>query len=146
MKLNWGHGIVATFVFFVSWVAYLVTGCFNTNVDLVTKDYYQEELMYQNTIDASKNMQQLAKQPEFKITDEGLLIVLPEFFRNKDLSGAYSFYRPNDKNRDFELPIGPDSEMRQLIPFEMLGSGKWRVKMKAKQEGKTFAKEEIVVI
>lgn len=146
MKLNWGHGIVIAYIFFISWVAYLVSGCFNTNVDLVTKDYYQEELMYQNTIDATQNMKLLSEQPTFSITNDGLLIVLPDYFKDKDLSGAYSFYRPNDKGSDFELPIGPDREMRQLIPFEVLGSGKWRVKMKMEQGGKTFAKEEIVVI
>lgn len=146
MKLNWGHGIVGAFIFFIGWVAYLVVGCFNTNVDLVTKDYYQQELMYQQTIDATNNMKALKQQPNLVVTADGLLIELPEFFRGKELTGAYTFYRPNDKNRDFELPIGPDGEMKQLIPFEILGTGKWRVKMNMQQGGKSFVKEEIVII
>ena len=146
MKLNWGHGIVGAFIFFMACIVYLVVGCFGTNVDLVTKDYYQQELVYQETIDATKNMKSLVQQPTLMVTTKGLLIELPVFFKGKELSGAYRFYRPNDKSRDFELPIGPDEEMKQLIPFEMLGSGKWRVKMKVEQDGKSFAKEEIVII
>jgi nitrogen fixation protein FixH len=91
-------------------------------------------------------MSGLDEQPKLTLTEAGLLIELPEYFRTQDLSGAYNFYRPNDKSKDFKLPVGPDGEMKQLIPYEMLGTGKWRVKMNMTRDKKTYFKEEIVVI
>ena len=54
MKLNWGTGIVIAFVGFISFIMYFVI-TMNTDKaldhDLVTEDYYKEELEFQNDID-----------------------------------------------------------------------------------------------
>ena len=50
MKINWGTGIVLAFIGFISFIMYFVVNM-NTNKkydhDLVTEDYYKQELEFQ---------------------------------------------------------------------------------------------------
>ena len=57
MKFNWGTGIVLAFVAFITFILYFVVLSFRdpaSNHDLVTDDYYQKELKYQDDLDAAK--------------------------------------------------------------------------------------------
>ncbi|MCK5400025.1 MAG: FixH family protein, partial [Flavobacteriaceae bacterium] len=51
MKMNWGTGIVIAFIGFIAFIMFFVI-TMSTNKkyehDLVTEDYYKEELEYQN--------------------------------------------------------------------------------------------------
>ena len=62
MKFNWGTGIVLAFIGFISFIMYFVVNM-NTDKkldhDLVTEDYYKQELKYQNDIDKEKNAKTL---------------------------------------------------------------------------------------
>ena len=64
MKINWGTGIVLAFIGFIAFIMYFVISM-NINKDyqhdLVTDDYYKEELEYQNDIDKEENANNLEK-------------------------------------------------------------------------------------
>ena len=63
MKFNWGTGIVLSFVAFIIFILYFVYLASTDNKadhDLVTKEYYKEELNYQKEIDAGNNAQPYA--------------------------------------------------------------------------------------
>ena len=54
MKLNWATGIILAFIGFIGFILYFVISA-STNSkyrhDLVSPNYYEEELRYQNDID-----------------------------------------------------------------------------------------------
>ncbi|WP_371877551.1 FixH family protein [Aquimarina sp. Aq78] len=64
MKINWGTAIVLVFIGFISFILYFVVKM-NINSDyehdLVTEDYYKQELAFQNEINAEKNSKTLLK-------------------------------------------------------------------------------------
>ena len=69
MKINWGTAIVLAFIGFISFIMYFVISMnFNDkyNHDLVTEDYYKEELGYQNDINKQSNAQRLAEDISYE--------------------------------------------------------------------------------
>ena len=86
MKINWGTGIVLAFVAFISFILYFVIRM-NTEVkaehDLVTEDYYKDELGYQKDIDAEQNAKDLSSELKINISDSGLNIDFPKSQKNE---------------------------------------------------------------
>jgi nitrogen fixation protein FixH len=140
MKINWGTGIVLAFIGFIGFILYFVilasTGE-NSDHHLVTEDYYQEELVYQNEIDAEANAKNMAPGFQINKSEEGLLIEIPEALRFKDLHGTLSLYRPSNKHLDFDLDISL-SNSHLLIPDERLLDGRWDIKLRWSEEDKNY--------
>ena len=45
--MNWGYKILTVYIIFIAGILFLVFKSSNQNQDLVTKDYYEQELKYQ---------------------------------------------------------------------------------------------------
>ena len=147
MKINWGTGIVLAFIGFMCFIMYFVVKV-NTDKkydhDLVTEDYYKEELDFQNDINKETNAKNLSENISIKKTDEGLMIAFPETFKINNISGKVFLYRPSNKQLDFETPISL-SNHNLLIPDKRLLDGRWNIKVDWQYNGKSYLfKKEIV--
>jgi len=147
MKINWGTGIVLAFIGFMCFILYFVVKV-NTDKkydhDLVTEDYYKEELDFQNDINKETNAKNLSENISWKKTEEGLLITFPETFTINNISGKVFLYRPSNKQLDFETPISL-SNHNLLIPDKRLLDGRWNIKVDWQYNGKSYLfKKEIV--
>ena len=140
MNINWGKGIVIAIVFFISFILFFVIKM-TTNKgydhDLVTENYYEKELTYQERIDASKNAQNLSEKITLENTADGLKIQFPKEFHGKTLEGKVFLYRPSDKHMDFEMPI---SEIQNylLVPDKRLSDGRWNISVEFRHENKNY--------
>ncbi len=94
--------------------------------DLVTEDYYAEELTLQNDIDKLKNSKKLKENIGYKKTNEGLLISFPSDIDYKKITGNMFLYRPSNKQLDFETSLSL-SESYLLIPDNRLVGGLWNI-------------------
>lgn len=54
LKLNWGAGIAVLYMGFVAMIVLLVVMSMRQKIDLVTDEYYAEELLFQGKIDKIK--------------------------------------------------------------------------------------------
>lgn len=147
MKINWGTGIVLAFIGFIAFIMYFVISM-NVNKkydhDLVTEDYYKEELNYQKTIDKEANSKALKDNISWKKTEEGLIIKFPEEFQPEDLTGKVFLYRPSNKQLDFEITISL-SNHNLLIPDNRLLDGRWNIYVDWQYKKKAYLfKEEII--
>ncbi len=147
MKINWGTGIVIAFVAFIAFIMYFVINM-NLNKkyvhDLVTEDYYQEELLHQNEIDKVDNAKDLKENVSWKKTDDGILISFPKDLDYKNITGKVFLYRPSDKKLDSEISISlSNSDM--LIPKTRLLDGRWNIKVDWKYDGKSYLFKESIV-
>jgi len=147
MKINWGTGIVIAFIAFISFIMYFVI---NMNInkkydhDLVTEEYYKEELEYQKDIDKENNSKDLESNITWKKTDKGLQIVFPENLDFKKIKGNVFLYRPSNKQFDFETQVSL-SDHNLLIPDKRLLDGRWNIKVDWQYQGKSYLyKKEIV--
>ena len=147
MKLNWGTGIVIAFVGFISFIMYFVI-TMNTDKaldhDLVTEDYYKEELEFQNDIDKENNSKSLTENLTWKKTKDGVIITFPESLEINSITGKVFLYRPSNKQFDFETDISL-SNHNLLIPDKRLLDGRWNIKVDWQYNGKSYLyKKEII--
>ena len=129
MKINWGTGIVIAFVLFISFILYFVFQMtFSSEYDdeMVLDDYYQEEYVFQQAIDAQQNGQALKQNIEISKDSETIYVNFPEEFDYKNITGKIHMYRPSDKRLDFTVPIKLEGSS-YAIPSEKLAKGKWEI-------------------
>ena len=140
MKLNWGWSIVVAFVLFIGFILYFVILAMTdqrADHDLVTDEYYQEELAYQNEIDATKNGLQYAEEFQVQKSAKGLTISIPESLRDQNINSTVSLYRPSNEHLDFNLAISL-SKPHLLIPDDRLLDGRWDIRIQWKKEGTDY--------
>ncbi len=131
MKINWGTGIVLAFVAFISFILFFIITMITDKKyahDLVTKDYYGQELVYQKDIDKENNAKKLITNVSWKKTPEGLVIQFPEDLDYKKITGTVFLYRPSNKQFDFETKISLSNHIL-LIPDKRMLEGRWNIKV-----------------
>lgn len=146
MKINWGTGIVLAFIGFISFIMYFVISM-NINDkydhDLVTDDYYKQELEFQNDIDKEKNANSLAENITWKKDEDGVVLNFPKLFEQDQVEGTVYFYRPSNKTFDFEIPIVLENYQIR-IPKSKLLEGRWNIKVDWTYQNKSYLyKKEI---
>ncbi|WP_111306882.1 FixH family protein [Confluentibacter sediminis] len=146
MKVNWGTSIVLAFIGFISFIMYFII-TLNVNdkyeYDLVTEDYYKDELAYQSNIDKLNSAKKLEENISYKLTAEGLLIEFPKSFDVKKITGHVFLYRPSNKHLDFDTIISL-SKPFLLIPNNRLVDGRWNIKIDWQYNGQSYLFQESI--
>ncbi|WP_299532652.1 FixH family protein [Ulvibacterium sp.] len=146
MKINWGTGIVLAFIGFIGFILFFVVRMNmdnKANHDLVTEEYYKQELTYQKEIDAETNAKNLADPIKIEKTNKGLLLKFPKNLEGQNIQGTVSLYRPSNKHLDFNLSVSL-SNAHLLIPDKRLLDGRWDIKIIWQYNGKEFLHKESI--
>ena len=147
MKINWGTGIVIGMALFISFIMYLVINMLTDKKfdhDLVTEEYYQEELHYQEEINAETNAFSLEENITDRRVKDGWLIEFPENLELSKISGNLNFYRPSNEKLDFNIPLELTSH-QVFIKDEQLLKGRWNINIHWEYEETPYLyKNEIV--
>ena len=123
MKLSWGYKILFVNITFVAGMGFLVFKASSQKFDLVTKDYYDEELKYQDIIDQSANTAKLSAPLVVERSAGGLKINFPAEMKNKQKSIDFYLYYPADAKKDFRKLIDlSENEFTQPLPEAMRGN------------------------
>lgn len=128
MKFSWGTGIVVAIIVFMVITIATVIFMMNQKVDLVSDNYYEKGINYQEQIDMENRSQRLKSSVQMQIKDDLFEILFPVDFEQQTLSGEIFFYRPSDSRKDFRLQLNL-TDLRQLIPVKGLEKGFWRVQL-----------------
>jgi len=146
MKINWGTGIVIGLILFMGFIlvmVFMMSTEKKYNYDLVTEEYYKEELKFQEEIDAENNTFLLSEKVKLVRKPEGLILVFPKEIEENKILGTVFLYRPSNKRLDFEIPLElTKSEL--LIPKDQLLDGRWNIIVRWRSNDMDFLfKEEI---
>lgn len=134
MKLSWGYKIAFVYIIFVAGIGFLVFKASSQKFDLVTKDYYDQELKYQEVIDQAANTARLSTSLIVEKSASELSITFPPEMRNKEKIIDFYLYYPADAKRDFRKSINVDeNEFTQALPEAM--KGKYELKLSWEVEG-----------
>jgi len=147
MKINWGTAIVLAFIGFIAFILYFVLSMnFNDKYDhqLVTDDYYKQELEYQDDIDKVNNAKTLEEDISYTKTKQGLVFKFPENFDPKKITGKVFLYRPSNEHLDFETPISI-SESYLLVPDKRLLDGRWNISIDWQYNGKSYLYKKSII-
>jgi len=100
------------------------------NTDLVTKDYYQKGLQYQEQINRMVRSDDPAFRLQWKLLqDKNIMLSFPADSLGSAISGSIIFYRPSDASKDFTIPIAISSNNHQIIDSGKLSNGYWIMKV-----------------
>lgn len=144
--MNWGYRVAALYISFVVMMLVLVGMAVKQDFDLVSDDYYRQEIEYQDRINKINNTQKLKESLSFTVDDisQTINIQYPKSLNN--LSGRILLYRPTDSKKDVLLDVQVNNENLQSISSSALQKGLWRIKVDWKSNETAFYNEEVIVI
>ncbi|GAB4026749.1 FixH family protein [Spirosoma koreense] len=141
--MNWSKAIILVFVLFAGFIGTMVYLMTRQRVDLVSDNYYQNEIDFQQHIDRVANARTNASVAmTYQSDKQQVVFVLPETLRK----GEITFYRPGDRQQDFRVAIPADHPTRQVIPTQSLARGNWRVQFTWSDGQREYYKEEQVFL
>ena len=146
MTLNWGHKLMLVFLVFVGMMSYLVYRCIKTNYDLVSKDYYKEELSYQQVIDGASRANQLGNKIAITQSGNEIVLQLPNEIQHTPVTGTALFYYAADAKRDRQIALNPNGEGVQSISSSQFVPGSYTVKIRWESRGQQYYSEQYVTI
>ena len=144
MKLTWGHKIAGVYLLFVAGILFLVFKANNEKFDLVTKDYYGEELKYQQVIDQAENSAKLSAPVRIEKNEGALKIIFPGEMKNRKKEIDFYLYYPADAKKDFRIKFETgEPEYTQPVPTNT--KGMYELKLYWQADGvKYFYKQKIL--
>jgi len=143
MKWNWGTKIALLYTAFVGFILYMVYMSFLQDFDLVTEDYYAEEIKYQETIDKKANAATLEHPVKAQIKNGHLTLTFPP--SEYSIKGKLIFFRPSNSEWDFEHNFESEDQTVN-IPLSSFKSGKYLVKFDWSSDDEEFYQEITIII
>lgn len=141
MKFNWGHIIVAVFGVFVIGILFLVFKSSQQKMDLVQKNYYADELKYQDVIDASKNAKDIGGDLNVIRKGGHLLVSLPATFHNESVKGVAHLYFAADETKDISKSFETSTGEFEMELMTMM-NGYYTLKLDLELNGKQYYYEQ----
>ncbi|MCC5926488.1 MAG: FixH family protein [Bacteroidetes bacterium] len=135
MKLNfkegwqWPLGIIIAYLIFMGGTLAFVFSTFSVKNDLVTDNYYQKTLVFQQQIDAESNALSLRNPLRWELTPASVTLFYPEELMDAGIQGEIVMYRPSDASLDFSVPVQFDQEGVQVLPLAGLQRGVWKMEV-----------------
>lgn len=145
-KFNWGWRIAVFYSGFVLFMFFLAYKSYGVKTELVTPDYYKEELAFEEIITAKKNLDNLPQTIDWEIKSDRILFQFPAYFKDKVTTGTIYFYRPSDKSLDKKIEVKLNENLAQEVMKKELASGIYQLKLKVEADGKSFYKESMVTL
>ncbi|HEX2867166.1 MAG TPA: FixH family protein [Ignavibacteriales bacterium] len=145
MIFHWGRGIFILYGTFVLGILLMVSFYMGQDVQLISKEYYEDEVRYQNKIEKLKRTYALKDKVTFKTADEKVEISFPETIHKK-ISGEILFFRPSDEKCDFREKLNIDSNCVQTVNFHGKRKGLWKVELSWKAGSEEYLNEKTIRI
>ena len=139
-KSNIPQLIIAVFVSFAIFIGYMVYQAFQTDVNLVQDDYYQNSTMHDEHVAEIRRSEVVDIKLFFDRKQHAVQFEIPNEFDEAKVKGEIHFYRPSDNKLDFKIPIALQNG-KQLLSTEKIIKGKWNVKVSFAYDGENYFKE-----
>ena len=141
--MNWGHGLTVLIVSFVLFMVSLVVICMRQdNIHLVTQNYYEEEIKYQQQIEKVANANDLDyKVFSYHANDRTVDIDLPV-----GAVGTLHLFRPSDARLDQKFQVEMDQGKSVSVDLGHLQQGYWKMMLTWKEGDKEYYLEEKITI
>lgn len=148
MKNIWPIGIAAFFAVFIIGMVTFIIWATHQRADLVSPSYYDDELRYQQHIDAIKAAQGSGVAPKilFDAAARRIELRFPQPASLAAATGTVVLFRPSEAALDQNLPLQPDASGVQQIAAADLKPGLWRVKAEWTAAGRAYYAEDTVMI
>ena len=127
--MNWGKGLALALGIFALGMGFTVYKVITLQGhDLVTEDYYAQEIAFQDKIDQTKRGLMLEDKAQLHLSDGQLVLHLPDDLEGLPATAEIYMYCLTDASKDFSTSY--TGEVKDLpLPAEKLSTGKWTAKV-----------------
>lgn len=145
LNIGWGTRIAILYIGFVALIGVMIALSMGQKVELVSEDYYDKELVFQNKIDEMNNANALSEKISHTFSNDYFLIQFPKE-NGQNVSGQILFFRPSDLSKDLKIDIKLDSLSKQQIALDKLSKGMYKMKISWNANNTPYYAEETIVI
>jgi len=142
----WPYAIIIWFVIFTSAMLSWAVIATHNNMDLVRKDYYEEELRFQQQIERVKRTAQMRKDITVTTDATSLTFKLPLEKAGSKPTGEVQLYRPSDASLDTKTALQVNESGLQRIDASALKGGLWKLRVQWKVDGAEYYFDQSVVL
>ncbi len=139
ININWGWKIVIAFIMFFILMGSLVYLSANEDHQLVSENYYAEEIAYQTIINQKINANKAGIY--WLENSTGLCLIIPDSIIH--LEGKIIIYRASDSSLDKVIEYNKQSVCLKTDDFKR---GKWKISFVGKTEDNEFYTESIWIV
>ncbi len=143
--MSWGTKITLSFVAFVAVIITLVVISMRQDISLVARDYYVQEIAYQDQIDRIRNNEELGELKTEVVYDRSAGKIVLKAPGAEALEGTVYFFRPSDATLDKKYSIRI-RDGRQVFAASDFQKGLWRVKVSWQVDEKEFYTEKVLIL
>lgn len=143
----WPISIAVFYGIFVVALLIFLFFSFDNRIQMVTENYYEKTLTYEDQIERINNTKSLETAPEFKVTADrqAIHLVMPEVF-DSDITGKIIFFRPSDATLDQTLSLKLNPQNTQVIKVAGIVTGKWEVQLTWTDGQKEYYYKQILIL
>jgi nitrogen fixation protein FixH len=142
----WPLGIILTFVVFISGTIGLVVMACLHNTELVSANYYDQEIKYQSRIDSQTRAQELGANATYDAAARHIVISLPSLPAAKNVTGQIQLYRPSAAGLDKQFKLEPSANGTQTLDAAGLQPGLWKIRVSWNIEGRDYFLDQKIII
>ncbi|MBI4659337.1 MAG: FixH family protein [Verrucomicrobia bacterium] len=145
---RWPVAIAVAFAVFIAFLAAFIVFASRQNMDLVRRDYYEEEMRFQGQWERLTRTRQVQAEVavSYNAADQSITVRLPGRHAQPSIEGRIRFYRPSDAGLDREVQLALDSRATQRLDATQLRAGLWRVHVSWRVNGEEYYFERPVVV
>jgi hypothetical protein len=143
--MSWGYKILLVYGIFVTGILLMVFKSSSQKMDLVTTDYYEKELKYQEKIDESGRTNALSEPLRYEVKGNQMQIHFPKDFAGKKITGTAELYCPSNKDRDVTKEFNiQDAALEIAIPA--VNRGQYELHISWQVEGVSYYFEQKIFL
>lgn len=142
--MNFGTGILISFVLFAVFIAVLAALCMREGEELVSKTYYNDELRFSEVMDKRDNADRLPHKPSVEAGDGNVRVTFRDW--NKISAGEVKMARPSDAGLDEIFPLPTSRDTVQVFQLKKWKTGLYHFRMTWTMENKNYLFESQILL
>jgi len=142
----WPYGVLTAFLLFGIGMTTVVTIAVRHPETLVSDNYYENEVRFQQQIDSAARAQKAGAEIRCDAAARQVVIALPAAQLAQKFSGTVVLYRPNAPEQDRSFALQPLADGTQTLNLAQFATGQWLLKVSWEAGGEGYYLEQRLVV
>ncbi|HRH38764.1 MAG TPA: FixH family protein [Flavobacteriales bacterium] len=143
--MNWGKGLAMVMLAFIGMLSYFLVRAAQNPEPLITEHYYEQELGYQERINARSRALSLGDPVRIDAQREHVAVTFPSQVANARVGGVLALIRTNDPSDDRTVTI-TSAEGGQFNGAVDLRPGRYMAQLEWHADDVTYYTEEQLLV
>jgi len=139
--LHPGNIVLYGFGVMVLFMCYLVYQCTQHPSIMVSDNYYEQELKYQDVIDARSNTVAFTDSLTLNKQEGEVILHIPNSINKELTTASLQLYNRSDDKKDRNIPLKKNNEGIYSIDTKDWGKGNYQLKLSIEAGSKQYYKE-----